>query len=96
MANAVNGERTRNGREEKTVMVPIFVSFNGDAAIFIQMQGRPLVKVFSVHVFFYKHTLFSAQPGVANREAVFQPQGCLDVCLTNQRIFVYEMANKVV
>ena len=39
------------------------------------------------------HDLFlSAQPGVAYREAVVEPQ----VCLTNQRTFVYEITKKVV
>ena len=43
--------------------------------------------------FFYKHTLFLAQLGVAYREAVFEPQVCLDVYLTN-RTFVYEITQK--
>ena len=44
----------------------------------------------------YKHTLFSAKPGVAYRKAVLEPQACLDVCLENQRTFVYEVSKKVV
>ena len=37
---------------------------------------------------FCKHTFFSAKPGNAFREAVFEPQTCLDPCLSNQRTFV--------
>ena len=37
-----------------------------------------------VHVFYFISTpFFSAQPGVAYREAGFEPQVCLDVCLAN-------------
>ena len=50
-----------------------------------------------VHVFFFISTpFFSAQPGIAYRETVFEPQVCLDVCLTSQRTFVYEITEKVV
>ena len=48
-----------------------------------------------IHGFFYKRTLFSAQPGVAYRKTVFEPQVCLNVCLTNQRAFLYEITKKV-
>ena len=50
-----------------------------------------------LHVFLFMSTpLFSAQPRVAYLEAVFEPQVCLDVCLTNQSTFVYEITKKVV
>ena len=49
-----------------------------------------------VHVFYFISTpFFSAEPGVAYREAVFEPQVYLDVCLANQRTFVYEITKKV-
>ena len=44
--------------------------------------------------FFISTPFFSAQPGVAYREAVFEPQVCLDVCLTNQKPFIYEITKK--
>ena len=47
-------------------------------------------------VYFISTPFFSAQPGVAYREAVFEPQVCLDVCLANQSIFIYEITIKVV
>ena len=49
-----------------------------------------------IHVFYFISTpFFPAQPGVAYRKAVFEPQVCLDVCLTNQRTLLYEIAKKV-
>ena len=51
-----------------------------------------LLLLFLLYVFYFISTaFFSAQPGVAYREAVFEPQVCLDVCLANQSIFEYEM-----
>ena len=48
-----------------------------------------------IHVLFFISTpFFSAQPGVAYRKAVFEPQVCLDVCLTNQTTFKYEITKK--
>ena len=44
--------------------------------------------------FFISTPFFSAQPGVAYRKAVFEPQVCLDVCLTTQTTFIYEMIKK--
>ena len=44
--------------------------------------------------FFISTPFFSAQPGVAYRETIFEPQVCLDVCLTNQRTFVYEITKR--
>ena len=41
--------------------------------------------------FFISAPFFSAQPGIAYRKAVFEPQVCLDVCLTNQTTFIYEI-----
>ena len=50
-----------------------------------------------LHDFLFISTpFFSAQPGVAYRETVFEPQVCLDVCLTYERIFVYEIIKKLV
>ena len=46
--------------------------------------------------FFISTPFFSAQPGVAYCEAVFEPQVCLDVCLTNLKAFIYEITKKVV
>ena len=46
--------------------------------------------------FFISTPFFSAQPGVAYREAVFEAQVCLDVCLANKRTFVYEITIEVV
>ena len=45
--------------------------------------------------FFISTPFFSAQPGVAYRETVFEPQVCSDVCLTSQRIFVYEITKRL-
>ena len=45
--------------------------------------------------FFISTPFFSAQPGVAYHEAVFEPQMCLDVCLTYHRTFIYEIIKKV-
>ena len=51
----------------------------------------------TIHVFYFIRTpFFPAQPGVAYRKAVFEPQVCLDVCLTNQKTFVHEITKKVV
>ena len=46
--------------------------------------------------YFISTPFFSVQPGVAYREAVFELQVCLDVCLANQRTFVNEITKKVV
>ena len=46
--------------------------------------------------FFISTPFFSAQPGVAYREAVFEPQVCLDLCLTNRKTFVYEITKNSV
>ena len=63
----------------------------------------PLINVYAflyihyIHVFHFISTpFFSAKPGVAYREAGFEPQVCLDVCLANLRTFVYEIIKKVV
>ena len=47
-------------------------------------------------LFFTSTPFFSAQPGRAYGEAVFEPQACLDSCLTNKKTFVYEITKKVV
>jgi len=50
-----------------------------------------------IHVFYFISTpFFSAQPGVAYREAGFEPQVCLNVCLANLRTFVYVIIKKLV
>ena len=53
-----------------------------------EQKVREMDKKNNYTFLFISTPFFSAQPGVAYREAVFQPQACLNVCLTNQRIFV--------
>ena len=64
--------------------------------VFIEGVLLVAVGTSEIHVFYFISTpFFSAQPGVAYLEAVFEPQVCLDVCLANQRTFVYEIKKVV-
>ena len=76
----------------------IFISETEGLSVGLFVRQTELLSFYlHVHVFYFISTpFFLAQPGVAYREAVFEHQVCLDVCLANQRAFVYEIITKVV
>ena len=75
-----------------------FKTTRGPSSVcFALAEAKCFVVTFELHVFYFISTpFFPAQPGVAYRKAVFEPQVCLDVCLTNQKTFVHEITKKVV